>query len=218
MRGLSLLVAIVMMLGLVSCAPARGDVGNAEKAFSYASRPFTATLRITRTRSASDGYTGDLSLVGDPLTDRAVTLTATVSYAPPVSPAGAGDTTLTFTSPDSLAGMQVTRVPADPADGGQSQKKGQEGDVVTLTLKTPYGTICASGEAYTPLLRYADAILPHGDILGISPTQDGTYTVTRQSPSVGTITYTFTKDSDLPRIVEMVTNDETLRISVDEVQ
>lgn len=199
------------LLCLFGCASPRRDVGTAEGAFSFASRPFAASLRGVYTRTSPDGYTGEMARAGESRTNIAIPIAATLTYDPTATPA---TLSVSFTDPPALSGMTVTRTTSPGA-----------APVVTWTRETATGTadsgipaVTLTGDSYAPLLRFADALLPTGDITAVSPTENGTYTVTRTSgegSGVSTV-YTFVEDRTLPAVVERRAPGEVFRLTVDE--
>jgi hypothetical protein len=84
--------------------------------------------------------------------------------------------TVIFTSPDTLAGVTVTAA-LPPASDGTCQRS------VVFTYPSDYGKveIPAKGGEFDGFLRFAEALLPIGDVAEVSPAaEDGSYTVTRR--------------------------------------
>jgi hypothetical protein len=109
------------------------------------------------------------------------------------------DLSVTFTSPDTLAGMTVTATPSPATDGGYSR-------AVTFSYPSDYGEIqvIAKGREFDGFLRFAEALLPMGDVTERSPTaEDGSYTVTRKTADGARETvFLFTKGRKLPYAVQ----------------
>lgn len=87
------------------------------------------------------------------------------------------DLTVTFTAPDTLAGLTVTAT-LSPAPEGTVTR------AVTFTYPSDYGQVSFTAEngELDGLLRYAEAWLPIGDVAGISPQdENGGYTIVRRT-------------------------------------
>ena len=162
--------------------------------FAYAATPFTATLRGTYT--PADGVSRPIA--------------ATVVMGTPVG----GDPqnramTLTFTQPAALAGVVVT------ATGATS-----EGRTIIFAYPSVYGEVTATarGGEYDGLLRFAEALLPRGDVAEVSPVgADTTRTVTRRTADGGFVgVYLFSEGSSLPLRVTVTHGGEVLELVVTE--
>ena len=184
------ILSVLPALSFPACAPARGDP------FAYADGAFSVPVRGTYT-PAEDGI------------PRAFSATVTVGAVTVGAPADGDpllrDLTVTFTAPESLAGMTVT------ASAGSAA-----GSAAVLTYPSVYGDIqiAAAGEELDGFLRFAEALLPIGDVAEASPTgADGSYTVTRRAEG-REATFTFTEGRDLPIRVTVVTPEEVLTLTV----
>ncbi len=202
MRFFSLLACVMSVaLFLSGCSPT-----GVTDDFAYSDTAFSATIQGTLTRLSPDGYRGGATLTGDALTGVAQSLEATVTVGAPGG-GGARDLIVTFTSPPALAGLTVALTHS--ADSATR--------VVTLTRTAPGGTIILDDRSapgtYDALLRFAEILLPVGDITATSPTQAGCHTVTRRS-SGAEIVYTFEEGTLLPLAVRSETAYERLDLRV----
>lgn len=110
------------------------------------------------------------------------------------------DLTVVFTSPASLAGLQVTATLSRSSDSGLVRR-------VKLTYPSAYGNveIPADEGELDGFLRFAEGWLPLGDVTEMSPkASDGYYTVTRKAGE-RTVIFTFMEGRDLP--VEVILTD-----------
>ena len=155
--------AFLLILCLVfcsaACSPAPKDP------FAYAAAPFSVTAEGTYLPANDpDG------------TPRPIAVRVTAGE--PVN----GDPTLrnltvTFTAPASLGGAAVTAALSPSPDGTVTRS-------VVFTYPSDYGeiTVTAKGNEFDGLLRFAEALLPVGDVTAISPVGgDGSFTVTRKT-------------------------------------
>ena len=103
------------------------------------------------------------------------------------------DLTVTFTAPDTLAGLTVTATLSTAPDG-------TVGRVVSLSYPSEYGDVSmtAEGGELDGLLRFAEALLPLGDVAEVSPVAaDGSCTITRRAGE-RVATFTFVEGRRLP--------------------
>ena len=110
------------------------------------------------------------------------------------------DLTLVFTSPASLAGLQVTATLSRSSDSGLVRR-------VKLTYPSAYGNveIPADEGELDGFLRFAEGWLPQGDVAEVSPRDaDGGYTITRRKGEQEAV-FTFMEGRDLP--VEVILSD-----------
>jgi hypothetical protein len=117
--------------------------------------------------------------------------------------------TVIFTSPDTLAGVTVTAA-LPPASDGTCQRS------VVFTYPSDYGKveIPAKGGEFDGFLRFAEALLPVGDVAETSPkADDGSYTVTRKQNG-RTAAFAFSDGVVLPVGVTVTTPREILQITV----
>ena len=155
-----LTVALFCLSVLFSCVPEgrRDD-------FAYADSPFSLSVEGTYLPATDpDG------------TPRPVAATVTAGTSVNGDPT-LRDLAVTFTAPAALAGLTVTATPSPAADGTIARQ-------VTLSYPSDYGevTVTAVGEELDGLLRFAEALLPVGDVTETSPVgEDGAYTVTRRT-------------------------------------
>lgn len=197
MKGFGLLFLVLWLLtggglGLASCTPAPPP---ATTDFAYASAAFSATVRGSFT--PADGV------------PRPVAAAVTVG-----APTGGGERpmSLSFTAPDALAGVTVTVTPTPDAEGG--------GHTVAFTADSPYGRVTSSadGGELDGLLRFAEALLPQGEVVAVSPSEeDGTHTVTcRTSDGRRETVFRFSGTGGLPLRVTVRTEGETVDLAVTE--
>ena len=130
---LSCLLAFCLLICSSACTPAQGDP------FAYAAAPFSVTVEGTY-RPANDPS-------GAP---RPFTAQITVG-APMNGDLTFRDMTMTFTSPDTLAGVTVTATPSPATDGGCDR-------AVTFSYPSDYGEIqvIAKGREFDGFLRFAE--------------------------------------------------------------
>ena len=154
--------AFLLILCLVfcstACSPAPRDP------FAYAAAPFSVTVEGT--------YLPANDPEGTPRPVAAmVTAGAPVGGDPTLR-----DLTVTFTAPTSLRGVTVTAALSPAPDGGY-------GRAVAFSYPSDYGEVrfTATGNELDGLLRFAEALLPIGDAVEVSPVaEDGSFTVTRR--------------------------------------
>ena len=153
------LLVLCLLLCSTACSPAPKDP------FAYAAAPFSVTAK------------GTYLPINDPDgTPRPIAVRVTAGE--PVN----GDPTLrnltvTFTVPASLGGASVTVALSPSPDGTVTRS-------VVFTYPSDYGeiTVTAKGNEFDGLLRFAEALLPVGDVTAISPAaEDESFTVTRKT-------------------------------------
>ena len=179
---LSCLLAFCLLICSSACTPAQGDP------FAYAAVPFSVTVEGT--------YLPANDPSGAP---RPVAATVTAG-APVNGDPTLRDLTVTFTAPSSLRGATVTATLSPAADGGYSR-------AVAFSYPSDYGEVrfTATGEELDGLLRFAEALLPIGDVTERSPAdEDGGYTVTRKTAD-GTreAVFVFAEGAGFPRKVTL---------------
>ena len=179
---LSCLLVFCLLFCSTACVPAHGDP------FAYAAAPFSVTVAGTYLPASDEG--------GTPRPVAAtVTAGAPVGGAPTLR-----DMTVTFTSPDTLAGVTVTVTLSPATDGSYSR-------AVTFAYPSAYGEIqvIAKGREFDGFLRFAEALLPLGDVTERSPTaEDGSYTVTRKTADGGgEAVFVFAEGETFPRRVTL---------------
>ena len=160
---LSCLLFFCLLFCSTACVPAQGDP------FAYAAAPFSVTVEGTYLPA------NDPSGAPRPFAAR-ITVGAPMNGDPTLR-----DMTITFTSPDTLTGVTVTATLSPATDGGYDR-------AVTFSYPSDYGEVgfTATGEELDGLLRFAEALLPMGDVTERSPTaEDGSYTVTRKTADGG---------------------------------
>ena len=189
-RSLLLLPALLLFLAACSPAPSKND-------FAYANAPFTANVRGTYT--STDG-------VPHPITARITVGESLAQDAPAARPI-----TVVFTAPETLAGITVEAIYTTDADGHIRR-------TVTFSYPSPYGEVTASSgsSGMDGLLRFAEALLPVGDIVSVSPTaEDGTHTVTRATADgAREAIFLFSSEQALPLRVSVQEKGETLELTI----
>lgn len=148
----------VFLFCLSACSPAPVDP------FAYAAAPFSVSLEGTYLPA------NDPEGTPRPVAAR-ITAGAPVGGNPALR-----DLTVTFTAPPSLRGVTVTAALSPASDGSYTR-------TVTFAYPSDYGEIKATATEteFGGLLRFAEALLPIGDVAEVSPVaEDGSYTVTRR--------------------------------------
>ena len=189
--------AFLLILCLVfcsaACSPAPKDP------FAYAAAPFSVTAEGTYLPANDpDG------------TPRPIAVRVTAGE--PVN----GDPTLrnltvTFTALASLRGATVTAALSPSPDG-------TVGRLVVFTYSSDYGeiTVTAKGNEFDGLLRFAEALLPIGDAVEVSPVgKDGSFTVTRKTAD-GTreAVFTFAEGEAFPTNVVLTDGQGRVELTV----
>ena len=185
------LLTVCLLFCFTACTPAPRD------SFAYAAEAFSATVRGTYTP------------VGDS-TPRSFTARVTAG-APVGGDPTRRDLAVVFSSPPSLKGVTVTAT-LTPGPDGTDQRS------VVFTYPSEYGNIeiPAKGEEFDGLLRFAEALLPVGDLAAISPVaEDGTHTVTRiTADGTRSAVFRFSPEQALPLHVMVQEGDTTLDFTV----
>lgn len=158
-RIFALLTVLWLLLSCSACSPM-----TPKNPFAYADGAFSVTVQGTYTPATAPHESGQ---------PRGFSATVTAG-----APAG-GDPTLrdlavTFTAPDTLAGVTVSSTLSTAPDGAVKRS-------VTFSRPSDYGEIrfTATGEELDGLLRFAEALLPLGDVAEVSPAaSDGSFAVT----------------------------------------
>jgi hypothetical protein len=183
-----------LLLLLSACTPSavpRHD-------FSYAETAFSVSVRGTYT--LPDGTARPIA--------------AAVSLGEPADGSHLLDRpmTLTFTQPSALEGLTIQ-------SAWQAGEGGEPSRTVTLTYPTAYGTSrdTAHSAVYAGFLRFAEALLPAGDITEVSPkAEDGTHTVTRRTADgAREAVFWFSEDRELPLRVKVTAGGETIELVLD---
>ena len=192
-RFLPVLLLLLFCLSFLSaCAPpSRRDP------FAYAEAPFSMSVEgVYLPANDQDGTPRPFA--------------ATVSVG---APQGGNLTqrglSVTFTSPESLAGMTVTASPSTAPDGSISRR-------VAFTYPSNYGSVhvTAKEDELDGFLRFVEGWLPTGDVTEISPkSPDGSYTVTRRDGGRVTV-FTFGAESNLPIGVKITDERGTVDMTV----
>ena len=160
---LSCLLVLCLLLCSTACVPAQGDP------FAYAAAPFSVTVEGT--------YLPANDPNGTPRPVAALVKAGTPPNGDPTLCA----LTVTFPAPAALYSTTVTATLSPAADGGYSR-------AVTFSYPSEYGEVrfTATGTELDGLLRFAEALLPSGDVTERSPTaEDGSYTVARRTEDGG---------------------------------
>ena len=159
-----LILAVSLILCLLFSLPACTPTAPHDP-FAYAAAPFSLLVEGTYLPvNDSDG-------VPRPFTAQ-ITVGAPMNGDPTLR-----DLTVTFTAPDTLAGLTVTAT-LSPAPEGTVTR------TVTFTYPSDYGQVAftAEGGELDGLLRFAEGWLPVGDVAGISPKdENGEYTIVRRT-------------------------------------
>lgn len=183
-----------------ACTPERPPSRTSD--FVYAEGAFSATLRGTYTPCGGTPHP----------------VAAEVSVGEPVCGSDERDMTLSFTEPPALAGVTVA-LTVTPLEGSPDRAR----RVVTFTAPSPYGAVTATAShgELDGFLRFAQALLPMGDVVEVSPVdREGNHRVTRQVVSDQSadegqeITYLFSETESLPLHVTVKTEGETLELAV----
>lgn len=192
-----LLLATVM--GLWSCS------GYAQDHFAYTNASFSAEVRGELCRTVEDGYRGQIPNVGESRTGVPMSFSAVVTVA--FTQEGSM-VSVTYTSPESLAGLTVRRETHISPDGTQK--------TATTASYGSMAEISLSETAAQGLLRPADAFFPQGDVTSVSPARDGLteLTVTSSEADRGTAIFSFPKDSSLPASIFLTCSTYTLTLTV----
>ncbi|MBQ3507953.1 MAG: hypothetical protein IJA91_05320 [Clostridia bacterium] len=183
---------LLVFLCFSACSPTASS-----NDFSYAAAPFTAAVRGTYT--PEDG------------TPRPIAVQITVGEPISVDDLTNRPMKVTITQPATLAGITVAAVYEPDADGKLIR-------TVTFTYPSSYGEVSSSSQTgdFDGFLRFAEALLPFGDITDVSPTaDDGTHTVTRTTAN-GTrkATFLFSQEQVLPLRVSVRGKGIVLDLSV----
>lgn len=194
MRSYRLFFCLIALLFCLSaCTPTPKDP------FAYAAAPFSVSVEGTYLPANDpDG------------TPRPVAAIVTAG-APIGGDLTLRDLTVTFTAPPSLCGVTVTATLSPAADG-------TVGRSVVFSYPSDYGEIkvTAKGNEFDGLLRFAEALLPMGDVVEISPVgEDGSFTVTRRRGDGARETvFSFTEVGALPTEARMADPYGSLTIRV----
>ena len=189
-----LFLLLTLVMGLFAC----GDPpSSAADDFSYAAEAFSVTVRGSFT--PADGVARPIAAV--------VEVGVPVAEDSPLRPLS-----VSFTQPPSLAGVTV-RATVQPDGSGVLTR------TVTYSARSDYGTVTAESAAgaFDGLLRFAEALLPHGDVVSVSPVnEDGTHTVTRKAADGSrTEDYLFERGRIMPLRVRVTAGQETIDLAVD---
>ena len=175
-----LILAVSLILCLLFSLPACTPTAPRDP-FAYAAAPFSLSVEGTYLPvNDSDG-------VPRPFAAQ-ITAGAPVGGDPTLR-----DLTVTFTAPDTLAGLTVTAT-LSPAPEGTVTR------TVTFTYPSDYGQVAftAEGGELDGLLRFAEGWLPVGDVAGISPKdENGEYTIVRRTGEREAV-FSFAEGQELP--------------------
>ena len=192
-RFLPVLLLLFFCLSFLSActSPSRRDP------FTYAKAPFSLAVEGT--------YLPANDPSGSP---RPFAATVTVG-APQGNDPTRRKMTVTFTSPEALAGMTVTADPTSATDGSIVR-------CVEFTYPSDYGSIrtTVQGDAAEGFLRFAQGWLPAGEVVEVSPmAPDGSYTVTRGDGERVAV-FAFEADCNLPIGVKITDGRGTVDMTV----
>jgi hypothetical protein len=181
---------LILLLFFTACSSA-----SPKDDFAYTASSFTANVRGTYT--SANG-------VPHPITAR-ITIGELLDRADPA----ARPVTVVFSAPETLAGITVEAVYQTDTDGHIRR-------TMAFTYPSPYGEVTASSgsSGMDGLLRFAEALLPVGDVAEISSVdKDGSYTVTRRAGDGGRETvFVFTEGAVFPSAV--ILTDERGRVEL----
>lgn len=179
------LIAFLFLISFPACSPSAP-----RNPFAYAEGDFSVSVR--------GSYTPARDTVPRPFAAQ-ITAGAPVGSDPTLR-----DLTMTFTAPPALAGATVSAV---HANGTRT---------VTFSYPSDYGKveIPVKDEAFDGFLRFAEALLPLGDVTDISPvSKDGSYTVTRKGAGREAV-FTFAEGQAFPLLVTVTSSKEVLTVTV----
>ena len=175
-----LIFAVSLILCLLFSLPACTTTASRDP-FAYAAAPFSLLVEGTYLPiNDSDG-------VPRPFAAQ-ITAGAPMNGDPTLR-----DLTVTFTAPDTLAGLTVTATLSPAPEGAVTR-------TVTFTYPSDYGRVefTAEGGALDGLLRFAEGWLPVGDVAGISPKdENGEYTIVRRTGEREAV-FSFAEGQELP--------------------
>ena len=180
-----LILAVSLILCLLFSLPACTPTASHDP-FAYAAAPFSLTVEGTYLPA------GDAEGTPRPFAAR-ISAGAPVDGDPTLR-----DLTVTFTAPDTLAGLTVTAA-LSPAPEGTVTR------TVSFTYSSDYGQVSFTAESgeLDGLLRYAEAWLPIGDVAGISPQdENGGYTIVRRTGEREAV-FTFAEGQPFPIAVRL---------------
>lgn len=192
MRSYRLFLCLIALLFCLSaCSPAPGDP------FAYAAAPFSVSVEGTYLPASDhEGTPRPVAAI--------VTAGAPLNGDPTLR-----DLTVIFTAPPSLRGIRVTATLSPAHDGTVTRS-------VIFSYPSDYGevNVTAKGDELDGLLRFAEALLPVGDVAEISSVdKDGSYTVTRRAGDGGRETvFVFTEGAVFPSAV--ILTDERGRVEL----
>ena len=183
---------LLCILTLTACAPAVG-----RDPFAYANEAFSLSVE------------GVYLPANDPQgSPRPFAATATVGEPRSQDPA-LRELSVTFTAPETLAGVTVTATLSPSLDGALTRG-------VAFTYPSDYGNVQATarGDELDGLLRFAEGWLPIGDVTDISPkAADGSYTIIRREGDRVAV-FTFGSGSNFPVKVKITDERGTVEMTV----
>lgn len=183
------LTAFLLLISFPACSPSAP-----RDSFAYAGEAFSVSVRGTYTP------TGDTA---------SRSFSAQISAGTPVGgDPSRRDLSVTFTSPATLAGVTVTAALTPASDGTYKRS-------VVFAYPSDYGKveIPAKGAEFDGFLRFAEALLPLGDVADVSPVTDGSYTVTRKGEGREAV-FTFAEGQALPLRVRLTDARGTVEMAV----
>ncbi len=215
MRAFSVFALCLLMTMLFSgCA----RTVSPERAFSYADHDFSVNVQGSVIRLSSDGYTGDASLIGDRLTDVPRDFAATVSVQTKKDAAGetvVSAMSVVYTAPKSLCGVTVTYLNAEDGRAGQARVMLTRAiaDGVSTDREMTIDLSAISPAVRDALLAPVGVLLPRGDVVALSPTEKGCYTVTRREGDREAI-FTFVVGKSMPTSVTWTSPERVVDIKI----
>ena len=186
------LTVVCLLFLLLSCTPTAS-----RNPFAYADTAFSVTVEGTYLPA------GDAEGTPRPFSAE-IAAGAPVNGDPTLR-----DLTVTFTSPDTLAGLTVTATLSTAPDGTVER-------VVSMVYPSEYGDVASTveGTGLDGLLRFAEALLPFGDTAAIYPkAAGGSYTVIRKAQG-REATFSFTHGLPFPTRITVATPREILELAV----
>ena len=190
-------VLLVCLVLFSACSPS-----SPPDHFAYADTAFTAAIRGTYT--PADGI------------PRPIAATVSVEEPRPNRDLSDRSMTLSFSQPSALEGATVsTAFEADP--------QGRILRTVTFSYPSSYGEvkITSEEEAFDGFLRFAEALLPLGDVTGISPvSEDGTRIVTRcTADGMREAVFLFSDEENLPLrvVVTDAARQERIEVTITQI-
>lgn len=192
MKYIQIFTSCLLLLCLLAGCGGAGLPGGMSRegaGLGYTEGDFEAVVRGWYTRTEGDGYGGDPARAGETLTGREQAFAAVVQVA---QTTGEPTVTVTYTEPESIAGLVVTRR-GDTAEGA-----------ATITVSVYELSVQATDSRYDRLLLPATALLAQGDITAVGRDGEGRRTVTLTSSEPAALTTcSFLSGVTLPVMIRM---------------